>query len=68
MRPCVGTHNPESVQFSANYQAIMFVSLSAVSITFANLPVLFSRLVFIGCAFGRGKIKGGEYENPIPVL
>lgn len=42
--------------FQANYQAIMFLSLSCVSITFSNLYIL--SMLFSLAASGPGKLQG----------
>jgi len=50
------------MQFSVNYQAIMFLSLSGVSITFANLYIFF-HAVFIGCVW-TWETQGGRFKKP----
>lgn len=49
----------ETMQFSVNYHAIMFLSLSGVSITFANLYIVFLA-VFTGCVWA-WETPGGRY-------
>lgn len=53
---CASVHNSRATQFSLNYQAIMFLSLSCVSITFANLFIFFT--LFSLAALGPGKLQG----------
>ncbi|XP_051914616.1 ankyrin repeat domain-containing protein SOWAHC [Hippocampus zosterae] len=65
-RPCPSMHCSETMQFSTNYLAIMFLSLFGVSTSFSNLYFLSSLFALAGG--DSGKLQGGYTPLHIAAL